>query len=328
MRFCVIGAGSMGGLYGGRLALAGRDVVLVDVWRDHVDAINREGLLLDGIGGEHRIAIRATDRAADAGKADVAIAFVDANSTADAARAAAEVLTDDGFALTLQNGIGNVEALSAVLGEKRVMGGLSYHSAALQKPGHVTHTNAGATWIGEFDGRPSPRLSALERDFGAADLNPTVVDDIRAYIWDKWILNSAINPVAAITGLRSGEIARTPEVDAFQTRIIDEILEVVRAKGIALHDPDIKSTIKKQCWKKFNKPSMLQHVELGKITEIDAMNGAVVRLAEEVGVATPFNEALTMLIKGLQKSRRQLLHEPPRDYAAMEKEAEKTPRPN
>ena len=124
-----------------------------------------------------------------------------------------------------------------------------------------------------------------------------------------------------------GEIPRTPEVDAFQTRIIDEILAVVAAKGIALHDPGIKAAIKAQCWKKFNKPSMQQHIEAGKRTEIDALNGAVVRLAREVGVPVPFNEALTMLIKGREKSQRQLLHEPPIDYAALERDAASTPRP-
>ena len=99
------------------------------------------------------------------------------------------------------------------------------------------------------------------------------------------------------------------------------------AKGIALHDPGIKEAIKAQCWKKFNKPSMQQHIEAGKRTEIDALNGAVLRLAREVGVPVPFNEALTMLIKGREKSQRQLLHEPPIDYAAMEQDAASTTAP-
>ena len=127
--------------------------------------------------------------------------------------------------------------------------------------------------------------------------------------------------------LRQGEIPRTPEVDDYQTHIIDEILAVVAAKGVTLHDSRIKATIKAQYWKKFNRPSMQQHIEAGKRTEIDELNGAVVRIARDLGIPVPFNEALTQLIKGREKSQRQRLHEPPIDYAALEREASKTTRP-
>lgn len=326
MEIGIIGAGAMGCLYGGRLAEAGYSVTLLDIWTAHVDAINASGLLLDGSGGEKRIAIRATRDAAAMPACDLVIIFVDANATRDAAQTARSVLKPDGIALTLQNGIGNVEALIAELGETRVMGGLSYHSAALRGPGHVSHTHAGPTWLGERDGASTPRLARLIELHARAGLQPVQVEDITGYIWDKWVLNSAINPISAITGLRQGEIPRTPPVEAFQTRIIDEILTVVAAKGVRLHDPDIKTTIKDQCWKKFNKPSMQQHIEAGKRTEIDALNGAVVRLAREAGVPVPFNEAITMLIKGLEKSRTQALRVPPIDYDAMEAKAAGTPR--
>ena len=326
MRIGVIGAGGMGCLYGGRLTQAGYDVTLLDIWQPHVDAIKSSGLLLDGIGGEARIAIKAASNPADMPQCGLAIIFVDANSTRDAARIARSILSDNGYALTLQNGIGNVEALIDELGDTRAMGGLSYHSAALKGPGHVTHTHSGPTWLGERDGTQSPRLNELLEIHARAGLQPVEVDDITGYIWDKWVLNSAINPVSAITGLRQGEIPRTPPVEEFQTRIIDEILAVVAAKGIRLHDPDIKTSIKDQCWKKFNKPSMQQHVEAGKRTEIDALNGAVVRLAREAGVPVPFNEAITMLIKGLEKSRKQSVDGPSIDYDALEAEAARTPR--
>ena len=327
MRFCVIGAGAMGALYGGRLRETGHDVVLVDAWGAHVEAIRRDGLRLQGPDDDRRIAIDAAHDTDPVAPADVAIVFTDANSTAAAGAIAARVLGADGYAVTLQNGIGNIEILTEALGPGRFLAGLSYHSAAVAGPGHIHHTHRGTTWLGELDGRKTARLDALVAAFDAAGLRPTVVDDIVGFIWDKWILNSAINPVSAITGLRQGEIPRTPEVDELQTRIIDEILAVVAAKGIRLHNPDIKDAIKAQCWKKFNKPSMQQHIEAGKRTEIDALNGAVVRLARELGVPVPFNEALTMMIKGREKCQRQLLREAPIDYEAFEKEAAETPRP-
>ncbi len=320
MKVCVIGAGAMGCLYGGRLAQAGYDVTLVDIWETHVSAINSSGLLLDGIGGKIRVKIAATTDASTVSPVDFVIVLVSANSTALAGQTASQLLAPGGFVLSLQNGIGNFEALAQVLGEERVMAGLSYDSAAIGGPGHVKHTNAGPTWLGERDGSRTTRLDQLVTALSRSGLQPVIVDDIVGFIWDKWVLNCAINAVSAITGLRQGEIPRTPPVDEFQTRIIDEILSVVAAKGLRLHDPDIKRAIKRQCWKKFNKPSMLQHIEAGKRTEIDALNGAVVREGKALGVSTPFNEALTLLIKGLEKSRMQVVHGPTIDYGKLEAE--------
>lgn len=319
--FCVIGAGAMGGLYGGRLARAGYDVTLVDTWREHVDAINGAGLVLEDAEGSHCIDVAAVADPAGIQGVDVAIVFVDANSTGAAGAVAARVLAPEGVALTLQNGIGNIEALTGALGDERVMAGLSYSSAAVAGPGHVLHTHAGPTWLGERGGGRSERLTTLCDAFERAGLDPVQVDDVVAHIWNKWVLNCAINALCAATGLRQGEIPRTDAVDAFQDRILDETLAVVAARGITLSDPDVRATIKAQCWKKFNKPSMLQHVEAGKRTEIDALNGAVVRLGRECGVATPYNDALTSLIKGLEKARRQALHGPAIDYQALEREA-------
>ncbi len=326
-RIVVIGAGAMGCLYGGRLAVAGHEVTLVDLWQEHVEALSRSGLLLESARGEERIPIAATTDPRPRGPFDLAIILVDANATRDAAKLARDVLAPDGFAVTLQNGIGNLEAMLEELGDDRVVGGLSYHSAALAGPGRVKHTHTAKTWLGELNGGSTARLDELVRAFRDAGLDPEPVPDIRAFIWEKWVLNCAINPISAITGLRQGEIPRTPPVEEFQTRIIEEILAVLSAKEVALSDPDIKETIKAQCWKKFNKPSMLQHVEAGKRTEIDALNGAVVRLGRELGVPVPYNEALTMLIKGLEKSQMQKLRAPRIDYDDMEARAKVEPRP-
>jgi len=321
MRFCVIGAGSMGSLYGGLLARAGFDVTLFDVWQDHVDAIRRDRLHLDGITGDLHIPIRATSRIEEIPAADCAIILTDANGTREASDTARRVLTDAGFAITLQNGIGNVEALGEVLGPDRVIGGTSNHSAAIRGPGHVTHTHAAPTWIGELDGRSTARLRELERALAGAGFRPVVVDNIFAHIWNKFVLNCGINAISAVTGLRLGELVRTPAVDELQTRIIDEVLAVVRAKGVPLTDPDPMRTIKSHCWKKYNQPSTLQHLEQGKRSEIDALNGALVREARKLGMHVPYNDALTLLLKGVEKHRVQVVHGPAIDYDRLEMEA-------
>ena len=128
--------------------------------------------------------------------------------------------------------------------------------------------------------------------------------------------------ICATTGLRLGEVARLPELDALQDRIIDEALAVTEAKGIRLPDPDIRATVKHHCWTKFSKPSMLQHVEAGRKTEVDAINGALLREARSLGIATPYNEALTALLKGRELHRQRAVHEPDLDYQAWECEVQ------
>ena len=167
MRFCVIGAGAMGGLYGGRLSLAGFGVSFIDTDPETLAACRSGGLLLDGVGGEHRIEAVFSADAAGVEKADAVLIHTDTNNTRAAAETAAQVLAGDGFAVTLQNGIGNVEILCEVLGAERVLGGISYHSAASPAPGHSSHTHDGPTWLGELDGRDSVRLSALRDAIGS-----------------------------------------------------------------------------------------------------------------------------------------------------------------
>lgn len=323
MRIYVIGAGAMGSVYGGLLKRAGNDVTLIDPRADHVGAIGREGLTIEGVRGRHLIRLPAHTSHAGLPPADFVIIFTDANATKDAARTAAQVLKPDGFALTLQNGIGNVEALVAELGGARVIAGVSMNSAANPEPGRAQYTNAGMTSIGELDGRNTKRIADVARMLSSAEIETTVIPDPMAHIWGKFVLNCAVNPLTAVTGLRSGEIYRTPEVNALQDRIIDEILMVVERKGVRISEADPRKKIKEHCRVRYNRPSMMQHVEQGRRTEIDALNGALVREARALGIAVPYNEAIVAAVKGLEKSRRQRLHEPPIDYAGREEEAEK-----
>lgn len=317
MRITVIGAGAMGGSYGGLLAVAGHEVGLIDAWPAHVDAINQGGLRLDGVRGEHPVRLAAATGPSGE-RAELAIVFVDANNTAAAAETARAMLAPDGCAITFQNGIGNVETLQAALGRERVLGGSSMCSAAICGPGHVRLTHLGGTSIGETDGAVRPRTTRLAEILTDAGLETEVVPDVMAVIWEKFALNCCINAIAATTGLRAGEMARLPELDAFQDRIIAEVMAVTEGKGIRLPTPDLPAKIKAQCRKKFNKPSMLQHVEAGRRTEIDALNGALLREAAALGIATPYNEALVALLKGRELHQMRALHEPDLDYAAWE----------
>jgi 2-dehydropantoate 2-reductase len=317
MKITVVGAGAMGGSYGGLLALAGHEVCLIDAWQAHVDAIERDGLRVDGVHGDHRVRLPASTGPIGDG-AHLVIVFVDANNTGAAAEIARQVLAPDGFAITCQNGIGNVEQLQAALGQERVVGGSSMCSAATVGPGHVRLTHLGKTSIGETDRAARPRTAQLAETLNNSGFETAVAPDIMAVIWEKFALNCCINALAATTGLRAGEIARLPALNALQDRIIAEVMAVTNARGIRLLTPDLPAKIKVQCRKKFNKPSMLQHVEAGRRTEIDALNGALLREAQRLGVATPYNEALVALLKGRELHQMRAIHEPDLDYDAWE----------
>jgi 2-dehydropantoate 2-reductase len=319
----VIGAGAMGSLYGSLLA-PHASVVIVDSWAAQIAAINANGLTLTGIDGVLRPALRAVtyeDVSPLAGQADIVISLVNAGSSAAAAGVAGLVLKPEGYLLTLQNGIGNIEAYERVLGSGRVLAGLSYHSAAIRGPAVVEHTHRGPTWIGEIDRQRTARLAALEALLEKAGAQPHIVEDVVGYVWSKFIHNVAINAVCAVAGIRVGEIPTTPGADELQTKIIEEALAVVKARGVSLADPDPMAAIKAFCRIKFNKPSMLQHMEASRETEIDALNGAVVQLGVEFGIPTPYNESLTWMVRSMQHHRMKMLAEPDIDYEAMEKRA-------
>jgi 2-dehydropantoate 2-reductase len=319
----MIGAGAMGGVYGGLLARTGYDVTLIDPREDHIGKIRSEGIALEGVRGKHVVKLPAQTGPAGLPPGDLAIIFTDSNSTRDAAKAATQLLNPDGFALTLQNGIGNVEALIDELGRERVIAGVSMNSAANPAAGRSAYTNVGMTSIGELDGRDTARVRRVAQMLNEAEIPTEIIPDPMNWIWGKFVLNCGVNALTAITGLRSGEIYRTPEVSALQDHVIDEIMAVVERKNLRLPEKDPRKKIKDHCRIRYNKPSMMQHIEQGRRTEIDALNGALVREAKALGIATPYNEAVVAVVKGLEKSRRQALHEPPRDYKKLEEEAEK-----
>jgi len=317
MRICIIGAGAMGSLYGALLAQSGSDVVLFDTWLEHVRAIQEGGLRLGGITGDIHARVSVTNIPDEIGTVDMCFVQVNTNMTGAAADIAAQVLGQDGFCLTLQNGVGNIETLTSALGAERVIGGLSYHSAAMAGPGHAVHTHKGPTWLGEIDGQKSERILRLSGLLAEAGFTPTLVDDIVGFIWGKFIHNCSINALCAVLGIRVGEIPMYPAADEFQTGIINEAVAVVRAKGISIPDADPLSAIKDFCRVKFNKPSMLQHVEAGKPTEIGALNKVVVEEGKRLNIPTPRNEALSLLIAAID-SRNQFRRDGVPDFDALE----------
>jgi len=318
MRIAVVGAGAMGSVFGAKLQGPGAEVVLYDVNAAHIEAIRSRGLVLGDGPAERRVAIAATTEISEVGKADLVLVLVDSNATAAVAPLVPNLLAADGVALTLQNGIGNVEALAAALGPERVIAGSTFNSAAFVGPGHVHHTNVGPTVIGRLDGRLTDRVRDLAGQLTEAGFPTDVSDNAIGHIWAKFVLNCALNPVAALTGLRSGEIVRHPPTALLLERLLDEILAVVAAKGIRLPDPNLRAHVLDHAFERYNRPSMLQHVESGRRTEIESLNGALVREARSVGLAVPYNEAIWAAVSGIDARHARERAMPHLDEAALE----------
>jgi len=252
--------------------------------------------------------------------------LVDANATPVAARAAAACLPPDGFALTLQNGIGNVEALVEALGPSRVLAGSTYNSGATLGLGRALHSNPGHTVIGELDGNSSARATDIAARFSRAGLPTSVSDNIMGVVWSKFVHNCAINPISAVTGLRPGEIARDPAAAKLLDLLLDEALALAERIGVRLPEHDPRGEIRDHAWERYNRPSMLQHIESGRGTEIDALNGALAAKARALGMTAPANEAIAFAVKAIEAGRASRAARPELDEVALEAAARANPR--
>ncbi len=302
MRVAVVGAGAIGGLVGGRLAGAGHEVWLIHRRPEMVDALRSGGLLLEDDSGEHAVPVRATADAREAGMVDLVVVLVKTPQTHDAALAARPLVGEDTVVLTLQNGLGNREILGQAVGEERVLAGITYAGAAVLAPGRVRETAPGATVIGEKDGRSTERVERLARAFTEAGLPTTVAPHIETALWAKLVINASLNATCAISGANPSQLLGIPEACAWLRLAAQEVAAVARAGGVELPFSDAGERVIQHCRTiGASKPSMLQDVEQGRWTEVDAINGAVVRAGERLNVPTPYNRALALLVRTLEE---------------------------
>ena len=301
MRIAVIGAGAMGSLFGSLLA-AVAPVVLVNHRKAHIDAINAKGLSVEGPDGSCRVQRLAavSDPKALGERFDLAIVFTKAGQTRAAAETAARLLKPGGVALSLQNGLGNREVLAEVLGPRRALVGVTSQGATLVGPGHVRHAGDGPTWIARA-GPPERVAAAVCRLFNAAGIQTELADDADALVWGKLIVNVGINALAALLRVPNGVLAAEPACQGLMAQAVAEAVAVAHARGIALPYPDPLAHVKAVCRRTAqNRASMLQDVLRGAPTEVAVINGAVARLAGELGLAAPVNTLLTALVAALE----------------------------
>jgi 2-dehydropantoate 2-reductase len=303
MKIAVLGGGgAMGGLFGGYLARAGEDVVLVDVSDASIDAINRDGLAIEEKDGSTAtIRVKASSKPTDVGPVDLIVNFVKCYHTEGAITAAAPMLGKDTAILTLQNGWGNADRIAALAGKPRVMVGLTYHSGTLLGPGRVKHSGVGMTHVGELDGSPSPRLETAVAAFRKAGIETTPSSHIVDEIWKKLALNVCTLPTAALLHFPAHELIQHEGTIALMEGLLAEVAAVAKAQGINLDYAErwqaITALLKQAIGAR---ASMLQDVEASRQTEIDVVNGAIVEAGRQHSVPTPFNDAMVWMVKSLQ----------------------------
>ncbi|MDR2631458.1 MAG: 2-dehydropantoate 2-reductase [Spirochaetaceae bacterium] len=306
MKIVIIGAGAMGSLYGAKLSTAEAPVYLLDVWPEQVRAINEGGITVeDAASGaaEAYPKIRAFSDAAEAGEADLAIVFVKSTLTARAVRENRAVFGEHTTVLTLQNGLGNVEGIAETLPRGRIIAGTTAQGATLLGPGRVRHGGKGKTVIGELDGSVTERIKAVADLFNRAGLETEISANVEGLIWDKLLVNVGINALTAITGVPNGELLLHEELAELLAAAVAEGEQVAGAKGVKLNIPDPVSHTREVCAATGkNRSSMLQDILAGRPTEIDRINGAILREGAAVGIAAPVNAVLHKLVTFLEKN--------------------------
>jgi 2-dehydropantoate 2-reductase len=300
LKIAIIGAGAIGCLFGVRLLKSGQSVLLVHHDRKVVNVIRRRGAVLKELAGNSvRAQIRVKQSLSDGDHPDLVLLTVKAYDTEGAVRSLNHQLSPNTPILSLQNGLGNIETLSRHLPESQILAGTTTEAALLTAPGRISHTGSGVTWIG---GRAKQMklYKSIRTAFVLAGFRTEVRDDIIGAIWSKAIVNSAINPISALTGVSNENVLRISHLRQVSLKLVAEGTQVATAKGIKLAPSPTRLLSRVLNSSGKNRSSMLQDIEAGKKTEILQLNGWIASIGKKVGVRTPYNQMLTQLVLGLE----------------------------
>jgi 2-dehydropantoate 2-reductase len=292
----VLGAGAMGSFFGGRLALHGAQVVLIDIDEARLAVIARDGLRIEDDHGDRRVALR-TSRPADFREpVELMIVFTKGMHTAAAIESVRHLIGSETWALTLQNGLGNPERIAAVVPQSRIAIGVTDLPADLAGPAHVRSHGSGTIRLWSMDNRPSERLGAIAALLDAAGLRCTAGPGIATDIWEKAAFNAALNALAALVRRPGGGLDNA-HGRGVATAVVDEAVAAAAVTGVAVERARILAKIEfALAHHRDHQPSMLQDVLGGRPTEIEFINGAIARAAERAGLAAPVNQTLLRLV--------------------------------
>ena len=301
MHFLIVGPGAMGCLFAGRLKMTGHEVTLLDYRPERAKMINSNGIRIEGIGGETTVQVPVITGKPTVSP-DAVLVCVKAGKTRTAVQKLAHQLSEKSHIITLQNGLGTRDILRDIFGEHYVLGGVTAEGATLLGPGHIRHAGRGDTIIGPLS-TSSELMEDIVSAFNAAGFSTRAVENIDDMIWGKLIINAGINTLTAITRLKNG---RLPEVSGtFQVmkEAVREAERVASAMGIKLPYTKKKKKVIDVCKATAgNMASMLQDILNQRKTEVEYINGAIVRQGKATGIPTPVNHTITCLVEALQET--------------------------
>jgi 2-dehydropantoate 2-reductase len=297
MKIVVVGAGAVGCYFGGLLARAGHDVTFIGR-PDHVAAINDRGLLLETKAFKAFVAAKAATDVAAVHRPDLVLVCVKSADTETVGRSLAGRLAPESAIISLQNGVDNAERLGAVLG-RPALAAVVYVGTEMAGPGHVLHHGRGELAIGA-----SAQSEALARVLTEAGIPTTVAADIAAALWSKLVVNCAYNALSAVADLPYGAMVEVEGATEVMTAVITECVAVAEASGVALPADIVARTLSVAATMPGQYSSTAQDLRRGKPTEVDFLNGTVARKGAELGIATPTNRSLQVMVKLAERGRR------------------------
>jgi 2-dehydropantoate 2-reductase len=306
-RFAVLGAGAVGCYFGGMLARAGAPVTLIGR-PPHVEAIARHGLFLDGLQFQEQIPVSASAEVSAVRGAEVVLFCLKTLDTEEAAKSLAPHLAPNAAVISLQNGVDNVERIRSAA-KIDAFAGVVYVAAAMTAPGRVKHSGRGDLILGDLPGRGGEerdrrgQLESIAALFVRAGVPCRVSENVEGELWTKMIVNCTYNAISALGRARYYRTTRNAWTREVMVKVIEEALAVARAGGVRLPEVNVVETVLKISESMANATSSTaQDLARGKRTEIDSLNGYLVRRGAEVGVATPVNQTLHALVKLLEES--------------------------
>ncbi|MBU0742639.1 2-dehydropantoate 2-reductase, partial [bacterium] len=307
MHIVIVGAGALGGLVGAQLTLGGEDVSLIEINEARVKLLRESGLFVsEGTSGETCVPVKITSSVEGLPVADLIFVSVKSYQTEAAVRASLPVIGPETFMLSMQNGIGNTDTMAGIIDPSRVLSGVTYHSIQHTGPNRIRYRpGIKPIQIAPYDGVVTEEIERVGEVFRASGLNTEVRDHINDVIWQKLLHNAVVNPVSALTGLTCREMLDDPDIQSFMRDLCLEIIEVMKALGVPIvneEDPYAPVVNSQKALGK-NRPSMWQDLARSCRTEVDAINGAVVREAERLGLDAPHNRGLVRFIHSRERQK-------------------------
>jgi 2-dehydropantoate 2-reductase len=300
MKIAIFGVGAMGSVYAGLMAEAGHEIWAVDIWQDHVDAINQSGLRVEGASGDRVVqGIKATTNAQDVSDCDLYVLATKASGVGPAAKMIAPLMGPESMVITIQNGLGAGERIAQYMNTDRVLLGVADgFGASMKGPGHVHHNAMNLIRVGEMNGGMTERLERITRVWQEAGFNAKAFEDIDQLIWGKYICNVAFSGPCTVFDYTLGELIADPAAWAIAQGCAREVQALGQEKNIEFSFDDPIEYITAFGHKMPDaRPSMLLDHHARRPSEIDAINGMAVELGKQLGIPTPYNEVLSAVIR-------------------------------